>query len=213
MDRVLAVVCNVLLAGPLVAGAATEGAPPSPLAVEVSGFVLSRDTWSKMQRSTAEQAKQQIARNLGRSGTSVPPEFSQRFDEEFGKILTYDEVIDIQARLLGRHYTASELKGLLAFYKTPLGQKLIRVMPEVTQEASSEMLSLYKERLPHLVERLKPTLEGSGPAAAQRERSGPAAPQQGSGATAPQQGTGATAPQQGTGATAPQERTPQSGAR
>jgi uncharacterized protein len=178
MDRVLAFVFSALVAWPVLAGADAENAAPSPLAVDVSRFVLSRDTWARMQRNTAEQAKQQIARTFGRSGTPVPPEFGPRFEDELGKALTYDEVTQIQARLLGKHYTASELKGLLAFYKTPLGQKVIRVMPEVTQDASEQMLSLYQQRLPQIMERLKPLLEKSAPGAPPQGQAAPPAPSQ-----------------------------------
>ena len=33
-----------------------------------------------------------------------------------------------------RHYSIDDLKGILAFYKSPVGQKVIKEMPSVNQE-------------------------------------------------------------------------------
>jgi hypothetical protein len=41
-----------------------------------------------------------------------------------------NEIIDVWAR----NFTLDDLKGLEAFYQTPLGQKLIHTLPAVTQE-------------------------------------------------------------------------------
>jgi hypothetical protein len=34
-----------------------------------------------------------------------------------------------------RHFTADELRGLVAFYATPLGRKSLQVLPQITQES------------------------------------------------------------------------------
>jgi hypothetical protein len=65
----------------------------------------------------------------------------------------------MQAGLLVKHYTEGELKELLAFYKTPLGQKAIRIMPEVMQDVNGQMMVLMQQRLPAMMERLRPLIE------------------------------------------------------
>jgi hypothetical protein len=44
------------------------------------------------------------------------------------------EVVDAYARAYARHFTESELKDLLLFYKTPLGQKFTREEPGAIEE-------------------------------------------------------------------------------
>lgn len=48
---------------------------------------------------------------------------------------------------------------LLAFYKTPLGQKSIRIMPEVAQDVNGLMMAVMQQRMPAVMERLKPEFE------------------------------------------------------
>jgi uncharacterized protein len=71
----------------------------------------------------------------------------------------YQEMVDMQAGLLVKHYTAAELKELLAFYQTSLGKKVIRIMPEVAADVMGWMQTVLKQRLPAAGERFKARLE------------------------------------------------------
>jgi hypothetical protein len=78
---------------------------------------------------------------------------------------SYQEILDIQAGLLAKHYTEAELRELLAFYRTPLGKKAIRVMPEVMADVNGQTTALLQQRIPAMMERLKPLFErASAPA-------------------------------------------------
>jgi len=46
-----------------------------------------------------------------------------------------DELLDATARIYANHFTEQELKDLLAFYKSPLGQKTLVEEPKVLEEA------------------------------------------------------------------------------
>lgn len=45
-----------------------------------------------------------------------------------------DELAELMAMIYARNFTASELKDLTAFYRTPTGQKLVDKQPIVAQE-------------------------------------------------------------------------------
>jgi hypothetical protein len=45
-----------------------------------------------------------------------------------------DELLDQIAGVYGRNFTASELREITAFYRTPLGQKFLDKQPALTQE-------------------------------------------------------------------------------
>jgi uncharacterized protein len=45
------------------------------------------------------------------------------------------ELVDATARDYASHFTEAELKGLIAFYQSPLGQKLLVEEPEVVDES------------------------------------------------------------------------------
>jgi hypothetical protein len=170
----LSAACAVLL---LAAAGARAQAPSVPaVAIELSRFVLSEETWNRMEQGIGEQTQQHIAQNLAQRGMQVPPDFGPRFTEEFRRLISYREILELQAALLAKHYTVPELRQLLAFYKTPLGRKVIRVMPEVMQDVNGRMLLLVQERMPAMIERLRPTLERSTPATPPSQPPAPPSP-------------------------------------
>jgi hypothetical protein len=136
-----------------------------PLAVELAKLTVPQENWDKLMRNTSEQTRQYVEASIRQAGGTMPPEFPARFAEEFGKMYSYQEVMDIQAGLLVKHYTEGELRELLAFYRTPLGRKAIRIMPEVMADVNGQMMVLLQQRMPVMMERLKPLLEGATPAA------------------------------------------------
>jgi len=58
----------------------------------------------------------------------VKDEINKVFTEEMPKLMT--EIVPVYAK----HFTHDEIKGLIAFYATPLGKKAIQEMPAVMSE-------------------------------------------------------------------------------
>jgi hypothetical protein len=159
------VLAAILLAGSSLPRAAAADA--NAVAVEISALVLPEENWNKTLSGITEQTRQYVEATIRQSGAAVPPEFTARFVEEFGKLYTYQEIRDLQAGLLVKHYTEGELRELLAFYKSPVGQKTIRVMPELMQDVNGQAMAVLQQRVPQVMERLRPLFENAkAPAAA-----------------------------------------------
>jgi len=47
------------------------------------------------------------------------------------------EVIEEGAKVYAKHFSAEEITQLIAFYKSPLGQKLVREQPLIAQEMTT----------------------------------------------------------------------------
>jgi hypothetical protein len=45
------------------------------------------------------------------------------------------EILDNVTRIFAQHFTEQELKGMTAFYKTPLGQKMLKEEPAAIEES------------------------------------------------------------------------------
>jgi len=62
--------------------------------------------------------------------------------------------------IYGKYYTEQEIKDLVAFYKTPLGKKLIKNTPEIQKEVTTVMMSKYlpdlQKNLTELMLKMKP---------------------------------------------------------
>ena len=59
--------------------------------------------------------------------------FSTIITEEFQKV----DLGRIAPELYDKYYTNDEIKGLIAFYETPLGQKTIQILPALSAESMS----------------------------------------------------------------------------
>jgi uncharacterized protein len=63
--------------------------------------------------------------------TEVPVEFW----DEFMKEANPTEMVDLLVPIYTKYYTDAELMQLLAFYKSPIGQKVIEKLPLISQDS------------------------------------------------------------------------------
>jgi hypothetical protein len=61
-----------------------------------------------------------------------------------------------------KYLTSEELAGLIKFYKTPLGQKIIRVMPAIMQESAQAGWKLGESMRPEIKKKLMVLYEKEG---------------------------------------------------
>lgn len=81
----------------------------------------------------------------------------QRYRDFFTKTINLDKLIeDISYPLYDKHFTENELKDLIAFYKTPTGQKLVSVSPALAIEFMTKMFEVI---LPTIEKFVKETSE------------------------------------------------------
>lgn len=65
---------------------------------------------------------------------SVPAAFWDEFTLEMNKV-AIDQVVDLILPAYQKHLTEEEIKGVIAFYKTPVGKKYASKTPVITQES------------------------------------------------------------------------------
>ena len=85
-------------------------------------------------------------------------EVSDKFWAEFVSEVDADEIIEMCIPSYDRRFTHDEIKQLIAFYETPLGQKLIKTQPGITEE----LMILGQEWGLKLGERVLKRLEEEG---------------------------------------------------
>jgi len=87
--------------------------------------------------------------------------FVNAFVDSYQKKFDADEITNQLAGIYDRHYSEEEIKGLLQFYGSPLGQKVAAEMPKISRElqalnraagakASREALQALKEQNPEV---------------------------------------------------------------
>jgi hypothetical protein len=95
---------------------------------------------SRVGSQIASIASAQIINGMKASNPSVPDRAiaQELFDEEFKRAFSGpDSIVQQTIPIYPKHFTHDEVRGLLAFYSTPLGQKTIQVMPQVVQEGAA----------------------------------------------------------------------------
>ena len=60
------------------------------------------------------------------------------FIQKFRAKADEQALVDMMVRLYDKYYSADEIKGLLEFYSTPLGQKMAEAMPKLAAEAQQQ---------------------------------------------------------------------------
>lgn len=79
----------------------------------------------------AEQVMDALAGSLGKSNPKIP----QSFWKEMKKRIKTDDFFQMVIPIYTRHLSAEDVKAMLAFYKTPAGQRVVKAMPAITQES------------------------------------------------------------------------------
>jgi hypothetical protein len=64
--------------------------------------------------------------------------------------------------IYARHFTEKEILQLVAFYKTPVGAKLIQVLPQTVQESMQAGQAWGEARMPEMVQRIQAALAREG---------------------------------------------------
>jgi hypothetical protein len=171
MTRLAVLTGAILLA---LAPAARAADSSASIAAQLSRFALSEERYAQIVDATADSVAAQIAGSVQQNGGTVSADFTDRFKAEFRALIPYAELVDLQAGLLAKYYTADELKQLVAFYQSPLGQKALRIMPDLMKDVMGYMQTTFPKRIPALLERLKPYV--NDPADNAAKAGAPAAP-------------------------------------
>lgn len=145
MAEMIRSVAAILLAAGLAFGAGTpataQGTPPSAGQIAPDRLAAARDLLQAT--NTEAQFATVIPMMFGQLKQSMPPsdpkmrqELNQVFTEVEKQFLERrSEVLDQIAVLYAQKFTAEEMKALSDFYRSPMGQKFITAIPELTAEA------------------------------------------------------------------------------
>ena len=66
-----------------------------------------------------------------------------------------DELIDQSVPMYARHFTAAEIRQITAFYRTPVGAKMLQTMPALTGEAMELSQRLMQPRVQRMMQQLQ----------------------------------------------------------
>jgi uncharacterized protein len=89
---------------------------------------------------------------------AATPEQLAKFDsvtETVFKDFPIDEIIDAMVPIYQKHLTKADLEAVIAFYSSPVGQKLLKEQPAMMAEGMQVGQDIMLHKLPDIEERLK----------------------------------------------------------
>ena len=88
----------------------------------------------------ANQMLDQMNQQMKSSGPAAEKMFA-----EFRKEFDVNRVLEFQVESYDKHFTASEIKGILAFYESPTGKKMLQELPAIMQEMMTKSMQMAQE--------------------------------------------------------------------
>ena len=144
MKRFLLIVFVWLMAG--LALSAAESAQP----------IISKEKVAEIQKTLRlvgmeklmSQMKEQMFTMFRQKIKEAPEEYWKRAEAKFDT----SELLQLIIPLYDKYYTTEDLKALNAFYESPIGQKVLSTLPQITQE-SMKIGQAWGEEVAKRVER------------------------------------------------------------
>jgi uncharacterized protein len=117
--------------------------------VEMTG---SKQSYEQTQQIMAAQMQQQFNSISGRSGDTDISKFMKEFNEKF----TYEQMLErVIYPTYDQYFNEADIKGMIAFYKTPTGEKVISVTPQLTQTIFKRTFEALTPYIAEITEKMK----------------------------------------------------------
>ena len=102
-------------------------------------LVGARDTVQDVADNAIQQSREKLLATLPNNakGHAFVSEFAASYQKKFDT----DQVTDQLVGIYDKHFTDDEIKGLLQFYGSPLGQKVAAEMPKINREIQAAVRS------------------------------------------------------------------------
>lgn len=154
----------ILLTALPAAGFAAEAPAtvPEPLHSDILQLIKMTQA-TNMAQLVGDAVAQQLANNLKAAHPEVPQKAFTIIQEETRKTFTdpatINKLINNLVPVFAKYYTDQDVRGMIAFYKTPLGKKVIATNPKIAQAGlqigEDWGRALAPELVQHIQERFK----------------------------------------------------------
>ena len=123
------------------------------VALQLVELVQPESSYRAGMQQMLEQMVPSLEAQSRASGKPLPPDYKQRMNAVLLEVVPYPEMMQWSAEVYAQRFTGTELKELLAFYRTPVGRKLASKLPEIMGEAGKKVSVVLPQRLPGALKR------------------------------------------------------------
>ena len=128
-----------------------------------------RDLMKSMMDLTSKQMRQIVHEQVQKT-PNLPPDFEEEMNKKSDEMLKnfpMEEFLQAMVPVYQKHFTKGDIEALVAFYSGPTGQKLLKELPAITQEAmqaSSGVMRKFMDQAMRQVQEQIAPLQKNGPA-------------------------------------------------
>jgi uncharacterized protein len=110
----------------------------------------SREMMAKVVEAMSKPMHQMLHEQYLKDKDKLPPDFEERMTkmtDDMLKSFPWDAMLDAMIPVYQKHLSKGDVSALIAFYSTPTGQKVLRDMPAVMQEAMEVVMPLVQKQM------------------------------------------------------------------
>jgi hypothetical protein len=144
------------------AGAAQQTAADAPATKEdVQKYLQlmhAREMMTKMMEAMSKPIHQMMHEQYLKDKDKLPPDFEERMTKKFDDYmnsLPLEEMLQAMVPAYQKHLTKGDIEGLVAFYSSSTGQKLIKELPAITAEATQAMMPIVRQKIDVMSQRMQ----------------------------------------------------------
>jgi uncharacterized protein len=155
--RALTLVCVLLMVGLSVAQDTVGPAPSREEVLKFMDLLRIRPQLTQYFQGVAKQAKLGAEEGFKQKiPDATPAQLAQvdKFAENLFKDMPINEMIDAMIPIYQKHLTKEDLGAILAFYSSPVGQKLQREQPAMMQEGMQVGGEIGRRRLSTMMQQM-----------------------------------------------------------
>jgi hypothetical protein len=131
----------------------TAQAAESASATELSRLLVPKQAWAEGIGQIAQQVQGQMQMHPG-AKLEYPPDFAKSVRAEVEGAVPYEETVGLNAKELQAAFSEAELKDVLGFFKSPVGQKWLDTAGKVQMKAGMEADKRLQQKMPEIMTRL-----------------------------------------------------------
>jgi hypothetical protein len=130
--------------------AAAQNPPPDPAHREKLADIRKLMTLTGGDKM-ANQMLDQMAQSKRASGG---PDFDKYF-AEFRKEFDLNKVFDMQIAAYDKYLSADDVKGMLQFYQSPAGRRMVEAMPQIMGDMMTQAMQMSQEIAKKVADKMK----------------------------------------------------------
>ncbi|MEW6732752.1 MAG: DUF2059 domain-containing protein [Acidobacteriota bacterium] len=105
--------------------------------------------------TSGENLVRQMMNHLISSFKTSLPQVPEQYWDNFIKEVNENELIERLIPIYERHLTHEDIKGLINFYETPTGQRVLKALPEISKESFTIGQSYGREVGEKIIKKLR----------------------------------------------------------